>query len=52
MGLMGKTLLEFQPNKGDVLPSHKVRLFSFLPHPLFWVLAVMTLVGLGIQIVM
>ncbi|CAL4917765.1 unnamed protein product [Urochloa decumbens] len=22
-GLMGKTLLEFQPNKGDVLPSHK-----------------------------
>ncbi|KAG2536802.1 DNA-binding protein SMUBP-2-like isoform X1 [Panicum virgatum] len=23
MGLMGKTLLEFQPNKGDVLPSHK-----------------------------
>ena len=23
---MGKTLLEFQPNKGDVLPAHKVRL--------------------------
>lgn len=23
---MGKTLLEFQPNKGDVLPPHKVRL--------------------------
>uniref|UniRef100_A0A0D3FKV3 DNA helicase n=1 Tax=Oryza barthii TaxID=65489 RepID=A0A0D3FKV3_9ORYZ len=22
-GLMGKTLLEFQPNKGDVLPPHK-----------------------------
>ncbi|XP_072956201.1 uncharacterized protein [Typha angustifolia] len=22
-GLMGKTLLEFQPNKGDILPSHK-----------------------------
>ncbi|CAD6205759.1 unnamed protein product [Miscanthus lutarioriparius] len=22
-GLMGKTLLEFQPNKGDVLPAHK-----------------------------
>nr|CAD1841604.1 unnamed protein product [Ananas comosus var. bracteatus] len=26
-GLMGKTLLEFQPNKGDVLPAHK-----FGPH--------------------
>jgi hypothetical protein len=25
---MGKTLLEFQPNKGDVLPPHKVRLLS------------------------
>uniref|UniRef100_A0A2P2LEK6 Helicase SMUBP-2/HCS1 1B domain-containing protein n=1 Tax=Rhizophora mucronata TaxID=61149 RepID=A0A2P2LEK6_RHIMU len=23
-GLMGKTLLEFQSNKGDVLPAHKV----------------------------
>lgn len=22
---MGKTLLEFQSNKGDVLPAHKVR---------------------------
>ncbi|XP_020273755.1 DNA-binding protein SMUBP-2 [Asparagus officinalis] len=26
-GLMGKTLLEFQPNRGDVLPAHK-----FGPH--------------------
>jgi hypothetical protein len=25
---MGKTLLEFQPNKGDVLPPHRVRLLS------------------------
>ena len=26
-GLMGKTLLEFQSNKGDVLPAHKVNLW-------------------------
>lgn len=25
-GLMGKTLLELQSNKGDVLPAHKVQL--------------------------
>jgi hypothetical protein len=31
---MGKTLLEFQPNKGDVLPPHKVRLL-FIPLS-FW----------------
>lgn len=33
---MGKTLLEFQPNKGDVLPSHKVRMLFFPLNRLFW----------------
>jgi hypothetical protein len=26
---MGKTLLEFQSNKGDVLPAHKVSILFF-----------------------
>ena len=27
---MGKTLLEFQSTKGDVLPAHKVKIPQFL----------------------